>query len=175
MIDPNVSQNGEEFESYNIRRWGSSSWTHHLKSEGRTDGANFVNWQWWPHTLKAHQLIHYVEQRYGVSTSESNAAIFEHLYEQGQNVSLVETLVKIAVQDLKVPEEEGQVLKEYLERNEGAEQVEEEIRQGRKKYNISGVPLFIIQKEDGGGRPYGLSGAQKSSAFLEVFEELLKE
>lgn len=176
MIDPNFSKSGEEFEAYNIRRWGSSSWTHHLKQEGQKDGASFSNWKWWPHTLKAHQLVQYAAEHHGVPTSQTNAAIFHAMYEEGKNVSFVETLVDIAVEDLKIPAEGRNALRDYLERDEGAEQVKEEIRQGRSKYKISGVPLFIIEKvgEDS-SRPYGLSGAQKSSTFLQVFEELLEE
>ena len=60
IIDPNTKTNGEEFEAYNIRRWGSSGWTHGLKRSGRKVGANFNNWKTWPNTLRAHQLIAYV-------------------------------------------------------------------------------------------------------------------
>ena len=41
MIDPGTKAEGEEFEAYNIRRWGSSGWTHSLKRSGRQVGANF--------------------------------------------------------------------------------------------------------------------------------------
>lgn len=41
MIDPGTKAEGEEFEAYNVRRWGSSGWTHSLKRSGRQVGANF--------------------------------------------------------------------------------------------------------------------------------------
>ena len=41
MIDPGTASDGEEFEAYNKRRWGSSGWTHSLKNSGRRVGANF--------------------------------------------------------------------------------------------------------------------------------------
>ena len=41
VIDPGTKVDGEEFEAYNIRRWGSSGWTHSLKRSGRLVGANF--------------------------------------------------------------------------------------------------------------------------------------
>ena len=52
---------------------------------------------------------------------------------------------------------------------------------GRNKYNIGGVPYFIvgaIVDEDGGrkvvGTSYELSGAQESGAFVNMFDELAK-
>ena len=41
MIDPGTDKDGEEYLSNNKRRWGSDSWTKHLKSIGKKYGANF--------------------------------------------------------------------------------------------------------------------------------------
>jgi len=106
-----------------------------------------------------------------VDSAISNAAIFEALYERGKNVSLVEELVKIGVQDLGLVEEEEE-LRLYLEENRGAAEVMEEINRGRRRYDISGVPFFIMEKEGSERRPYGLSGAQDPSTFLNLLEEL---
>jgi len=176
MIDPGTNINGEEFEAYNQRRWGSSGWTNHLKSEGRKDGANFANWNWWPNTMKAHCLVNFAHERYNVDTSMSNAAIFHALYEEGMNVSLIDTLVKVGTERLGLPEDE---LRQYLEAGEGERGVKNEIKTGRNMYDISGVPFFVIERADddddddeGDGRPYGLSGAQSANTFLRIFEEL---
>lgn len=109
------------------------------------------------------------------TTSECNAAIFDAMYEQGENVSLTETLVKIAINRLSVSESEAEQLRTHLDNNSGSKAVIKEIQDGRKKYNISGVPFFVIGASEGGryvGRPYGFSGAQNSEAFQEIFEEL---
>lgn len=176
IIDPNIKVDGEDFESYNIRRWGSSSWTNHLKQEGRKSGANFANWKWWPNTIKAHCLIKFAKERYGVDTSRSNEVIFQRLYEQGENISLVDCLVDIGVQSLNLPD--GDELRRFLESGEGEADVRAEMKLGQKQYRISGVPFFIIAAEKRNNhatRPYGLSGAQRTETFLEVFEEVLKE
>lgn len=52
QIDPNTALEGEEFEAYCQRRWGSSGWTRSLRQQGKQDGVRFANWKWWPHTLK---------------------------------------------------------------------------------------------------------------------------
>ena len=35
MIDPGTQPDGEEYTSYNRRRWGSDSWTDSMKVMGR--------------------------------------------------------------------------------------------------------------------------------------------
>ena len=180
MIDPNTKTEGEEFEAYNIRRWGSSGWTHSLKRSGQKVGANFSNWKTWPNTLKPHQLIAYVTNPNRdvddkPSTSECNAAIFDAMYEQGENVSLVDTLVKIGKDQLGITDDEVADLQSHLENNAGARDVMKEIQSGRKRYNIQGVPYFIVGAAEGDrtvGTPFGFSGAQPSSTFVDIFEEL---
>lgn len=183
MIDPNTKTDGEEFEAYNIRRWGSSGWTHGLKRSGRKVGANFNNWVTWPNTKRAHQLIAYVtdpnrEVDNKPSTSECNAVIFDAMYECGENVSLVETLVQLAQDRLGVTADEVPGLRSHLQNNVGAKEVIKEIQAGRRKYNISGVPFFVVGAVNGEssvGRPYGFSGAQDSSTFVEIFDELAEK
>ena len=72
MIDPGTNINGETVEAYCRRRWGGAGWTHHLISEGKQDGAKFSDWQWWPHTLKAHQLVEYCSKNKICSTDRVN-------------------------------------------------------------------------------------------------------
>lgn len=177
MIDPGTNPAGEEFEAYNQRRWGSSGWTHSLKSSGRAVGAQFSDWKWWPHTLKAHQLIEYVTTRAqgtgeGPSTSSCNEAIFDALYECGENVSLVDTLVQIGTERLGVPAADASDLRSHLKNDAAGRAVVRDIQTGRKKYNIRSVPYFVIGTMEPGKKPYGMSGAQDPSAFQEIFEEL---
>lgn len=173
LIDPNTATNGEEFEAYNIRRWGGSGWTTQLKQAGQKDGASFKNWKWWPNTLKAHQLIQFAEKTCGVDTGRSNAALFHALYEEGENVSLSDTLVRIGVDRLGVSDEEK--LRKYLEDDTGVDRVLKDIRQCRQKYDIQSVPTFVLEREEIGGAsdsPIVLSGAQSSKAFLRAFAQL---
>lgn len=183
MIDSNTKTDGEEFEAYNIRRWGSSGWTQGLKRSGRKVGANFNHWVTWPNTLKAHQLIAYVtdpgrQATDKPSTSECNAVIFDAMYECGANVSLVETLVEIGREKLGITEGEAPQLRTHLDSNAGAREVTKEIHTGRRTYGISGVPHFVVaavERESTVGTPYAFSGAQESSTFVEMFEELAEK
>lgn len=168
MIDPGTRGDGEEFEAYNKRRWGGSGWTNHLRSEGRKDGAMFGNWKWWPNTLKAHQLVLYAEKENNIDTSTSNAALFQASYEEGENISSTSTLVQVGE---KLGLEDTDALTEYLENGKGASEVMKEIQAGRKKYQIKGVPFFIVDG-DAAKRPYGMSGAQSADTLVELFEEV---
>ncbi len=110
------------------------------------------------------------------TTSECNAAIFDAMYERGENVSLVDTLVNIGTERLGVSASEVEDLKRHLDNNIGAKDVMKDIQTGRRRYKIQGVPFFVIGAVDGEesymGQPYGFSGAQDSSTFVDIFEEL---
>jgi len=184
MIDPATNPKGETFQDYNQRRWGGSGWTHNLKKQGQQDdlGANFQNWKWWPNTLNAHRFIWYVchnSNQNSLDTSTANEILFEAIYEQGDNVSLPETLVKIGTtHPLLAGKYSQKDLTSFLSSQDGIAQVQKEIQHGKRQYQISSVPFFIIEpakasKEDSQlRRPYGISGAQQTQTFLNIFEEL---
>lgn len=171
MIDPSTNINGEDFEAYNRRRWGGSGWTLHLKEAGRKDGAMFKNWSWWPNTMRAHQLVKFANEKFGVDTAKSNESLFRALYEEGKNISLVDVLIQIGKDELDIPEEE---LRNYLQTDEGVEDILTEIDKATTNYPFSGVPYFVFHREGSSEQPYGLSGAQETNAFLQVFENLAK-
>lgn len=86
-------------------------------------------------------------------------------------------MVDIATRELGVTEGEVSDLRSHLENNVGAKDVMREIQSGRRRYGIKGVPFFVVESSGdgdgaGSGRPYGFSGAQDPSAFVEIFEEL---
>jgi predicted DsbA family dithiol-disulfide isomerase len=178
QIDPNTNINGEDVEQYNIRRWGSSSWTHHLRSEGAKDGATFINWKWWPNTLRAHQFIQYcscsssslssedsnnnVTKQY--TTDELNNILFVSLYENGKNISNVNELVAIAKEyNICTTTEQIQQLYNYLQNNIGSTLIQNEIQFNKRKYNIRSVPYFIISSSSTETHPQGNSSSKNNS------------
>jgi predicted DsbA family dithiol-disulfide isomerase len=171
QIDPGTAVDGEEFEAYNQRRWGSSAWTRHLISEGAKEGAEFKNWKWWPNSSRAHQFIQYGIDKHSLAgqTDRLNQVLFTALYEHGENISLTETLVKIGEKEF--PDCDTDALRHYLEDNRGMAKVQRDIAEGRRKYDIRGVPFFVVESEVA-GRPFVCSGAQPASTFLDVFQEL---
>lgn len=223
MIDPGTNINGETVDAYCRRRWGGAGWTKSMIASGKQDGAIFGNWKWWPHTLKAHQLIQFLcshnlinnknsdsdsseDNNNSLSSSSSssmsdrvNQALFCAEYEQGENISNIDTLLGIARQLLLLLQQEhppnngdttndvvfdvAQLMDElttYLTLDLGATLVQHEINTGRQRYGISGVPYFVVGLEDTTTttmttpqhKPYAFSGAQASATFVELFDEL---
>lgn len=190
QIDPGTAQMGEPLEDYCSRRWGGAGWTNRLKSEGRKDGADFSDWKWWPNTSKAHQLIQFCESNGISSTDNVNALLFRAEYELGENISLVDVLVRIG-QEANDNNGVGSTndnimddLRRYLTDDWGKARVEQDIAHGRRKYGISGVPHFIVSAEEESRgsngdknrprqrRPYSFSGAQSPDTFVELFGEI---
>jgi predicted DsbA family dithiol-disulfide isomerase len=177
IIDPHTNPNGETVEDYCHRRWGSAGWTGHLKQQGQKHGAYFAHWKWWPHTLRAHQLVQYMHDHNICTTDKVNQQLFVAQYEKGENISHVDTLLKIAKETLGLPPDKESDLEQYLIHDKGKTIVQQEIRQGRQRYGIKGVPFFVIGKQDphnndDSSTPYGFSGAQDPETFLDVFTEL---
>ena len=178
QIDPGTKLTGEPFEAYCKRRWGNSDWTDRLRATGTPEGATFGNWQWWPNTLKGHQWILYGKEKHNADTSKANALLFKALYEDGENLSETNTLVKLAAEEF--PDWNSDDLREFLDDNKGVMEVQQEIRSGRERFGIKGVPFFIVGKDNdesssSNKKPYAFSGAQQSETFVKLFRELSEQ
>jgi predicted DsbA family dithiol-disulfide isomerase len=178
QIDPGTKLSGEPFDDYCQRRWGNSDWTDRLRATGSPEGATFGNWQWWPNTLKGHQWIFYGKEKHNVDTNHANALLFKALYEDGENLSETSTLVKLAAREF--PDWNSDDLGEFLDGNKGVKEVQQEIRSGRDRFGITGVPFFIVGKDgdelsSSKEKPYAFSGAQQSETFVELFRELSEQ
>jgi len=180
QINPSMDEKGVFFKDYCQKRWGDPNpkWLDGLKAAGLKDGAPFGNMQWVPNTMKAHQLIHFCASKGISSTDRLNALLFRAEYEEGENIALVDVLVRIgekAASEVSATIN-AEELKNYLATNEGKSEVQKEINVGRRKYGISGVPHFVItaggDSKPRQARPYSFSGAQSPEAFVEIFEEL---
>lgn len=205
-------------EYCNRRWGGSGWTEHLKAEGQKEDGgAHFANWKWWPNTNKAHQLVEYCRRSNNdnnceahtntatnrkshidgdddalastiISTDRVNELLFHYEYEQGENISLVDVLLRIG-KDAGIDNMAD--LEQYLSHDMGKIEVERDITRGRNQYGISSVPYFIIappspvpfsSSDDNDNaaaaagsrlRPYGLSGAQSSTTFLDIFEELM--
>jgi predicted DsbA family dithiol-disulfide isomerase len=180
QLDPNTAVDGESFHSYCQRRWGGSGWTNHLRMEGTKDGCTFSNWKYWPNTLRAHQWVQYGVVHNLSDTDKMNEALFHALYENGQNISSVDTLVALALELFSTNGSfDPNDLRDYLQKNRGSVAVQQEIASLRRKYKIRGVPSFQFGVSDYSSSEfkssYSLSGAQQASVFCGVFEELVRK
>jgi predicted DsbA family dithiol-disulfide isomerase len=180
QLDPNTAIAGEDFVAYNLRRWGGSEWTKDLFRQGHTVGALFGQWKIWPRTLRAHQWIAYGVQHYQADTDHCNATLFQAVYENGLNISDVETLVQLGRSEF------GETcnaddLRDHLEYNRGLDSVLNEVEHYRKRYKITSVPHFIIalasstDQSSSNRRELELSNVKDAAVFCDAFSKILKD
>lgn len=172
LIDPSTALEGEPLEQYCQRRFGETRphWIERLQGEGSTVGAAFDDWNWWPNTKMAHEFVYYGSHLKQVDTAKLYKVLFHYLYEQGKNISIIDQLVHVAEHEF--PDWDRKDLRDYLEKSKGARSVRDEMYQGRRCYQITSVPFFLVYSEAAGIPPIGFSGAQLPETFLQVFEEI---
>ena len=172
LIDPSTDLQGEPLTQYCQKRFGDTNpkWIQRLKPEGAKVGASFADWAWWPNTKTCHEFIHYGSTVQKVDTAKLCMTLCDYLFEQGKNISLIDQLVHVAEHEF--PDWDRKELRDYLEKGKGARAVRDEMYQGRRCYQITSVPFFLVYSEASGIPPIGFSGAQLPDTFLQVFDEI---
>ena len=147
-------------------RWGGDSWTRSLRKAGYQDGLEFKNWKTWPNSLHGHRLVHLAGKQKGPhGQGMTKDALFRMIYEDGKNISDVDTLLE-AAENLGLEESE-----EYLKSSRDVDLILAEDSHAKSKLKISGVPYFVISSEDQ-QKTLSLSGAQETAHFLSAFSRI---
>ena len=136
IIDPGTKTEGEEYLSYNKRRWGSDNWTHQLRLIGKKYGANFSDWKIWPNTLLSHKLM--AEANKKGKGNEVLEELFKYCYEMGKNVSMENILDEIG----------NKFGIKNWNNDENLKLVLKDEKIGKKQYGIEGVPFFIFPNDE---------------------------
>lgn len=113
-------------------------------------------------TNRAHQLLHFAKTQ-GKQT-ELNEVLLSAYFEQGRNVGSIDELVELAV-SVGI---DAAGARDALETGVFEASVREDIEQSQQ-IGVTAVPFFVFN------RKYGVSGAQDSSTFLEVLEQVQNE
>lgn len=166
VIDWRTNPAGEEYLAYNVRRWGGDGWVYDVRRRGKPLGLNFAKWTSWPYTLHAHRLLHLARKMQGPEGEGAlMKVLFKMTYEEGENISLKETLVK-AAERVNLPGAAEMLHSKELEREVIAED-----NYAKEALGVGGVPYFIIGCE-GVKKKYSLDGAQRIESFVRVFQTL---
>eukprot|EP01052_Picozoa_sp_SAG31_P034227 SAG31_NODE_3969_length_3708_cov_2.601829_3_plen_228_part_00 len=192
MIDPGTQPDGEDYMAYNRRRWGSDGWTRSMKVMGRKEGAPYANWKTWPNTTHCSRALMLAGKR-GLG-DKLIGQLYDMCYEQGENVSLKETVAR-AVDAAGVPGGADYILGDevnttapqkpdgtlariayetvVLDRvpSQGVEELQTELRTATvpSGKRVSAAPTFSIRVA---GSPVGdFSGAQETSRWLSILEQ----
>ena len=164
MIDPDTRPSGEDYKAYNRRRWGGDGWTRSLRAKGRAVGAPFANWQTWPHTMRAHQLMMFAPHE---KEHELKERLFEAVYERGENISDLETLCRIATEVGL----DAAAFRETCDTRPARDLVRRACDQASAR-GVRGVPFFIVHGAEN-KEPIGFSGAVDATELLKIFHEVI--
>ena len=110
------------------------TWINGLRQSGMKDGALFANWKcvsdsvmifrFWPNSFNAHRVLAYARSRNFKNIHDLVLTIFRAVYELGENISLIDTLSRLAEQvglyGVKQMLESDQFIEEVLEEDDFA-------------------------------------------------------
>ena len=163
MIDPGTQPDGEAYLAYNRRRWGGDGWTNSMKRMGRKEGAPYANWVTWPNTTHCSRLL-LLADKHGLG-DEVIGRLYKACYEEGQNVSLRETVARVAA-EADVPGGEAYVMSD-AGMPELAQALSHSTTPGGKR--VSSAPTFALRV---GSAAHSFSGAQETEAWLSMLEQV---
>jgi len=97
-------------------------------------------------------------------------SLFSHYFEREQDISNIDTLVRIAT-DVGLDELET---RQYLENPEIVPDIKREAEELRQRYKVSGVPTFMISRSDKRGYKLTFSGAQPVEVFTAAINRIIE-
>jgi predicted DsbA family dithiol-disulfide isomerase len=165
QLDPSTPEQPAPLEEYLRKKFGANRQgvTQHVAAVARVEGIEMdfdsalsVN------TLTAHRLLRLAEREHGAEVQRALATrLFEAHFERGANVADHDLLTELAASVGMDPAR----TREYLASDEGLEETRSEIAAAVQR-GVRAVPTFVF-----GGR-HAVEGAQPTSTFLKVLEEL---
>ncbi len=168
QLNPDMPDEGMDREEYLATKFGSAkraaSIYHDIEQAGANEGIAFAfdSIRRTPNTINAHRLI-LLAGRHDVQDAVVER-LFQRYFLEGGDIGDIEQLVAIAA-EAGIDET---VARDYLDSDEGVEEVTNEDRQMRH-IGVTGVPCFIIDKR------YAVSGAQAPEVFQRIFDTVIAE
>jgi predicted DsbA family dithiol-disulfide isomerase len=172
----NLPEEGMPVKDYYVRNYGDANvgdkMMPQLVAAGKKVGidfeTNFVNLTHYRPTIRSHRLIEYA-QRQG-KQDEMVEELFCMYYEGGKHLNSISDLVESA----KSVGFDGDVVKAYLESDEGEAEVDALAKKVQPM--AQGAPTFLFKRSDRPDmRPLTFSGGQPPHMFGLAFETLQKE
>lgn len=167
-LNPDMPVQGTNQKAYLVDKFGSEDRydqiTNHTTQVAATEGLtfNFDKQNVSPNTRKAHAIVQLAK-----STGKDLAVIedlFKAYFTEGTDLTDDKNLIAVAVQ-AGIDRESAELLLADENTLKNIAAMEKEM----SKLGISGVPFYIINSK------YGVSGAQSSETFMQVFKEVSQE
>ena len=163
---------GKKYGDAAVARFGGDD--NPLSKAGRacTPPINFKNDRFIYPTHKAHAVMEHLKAN--DAREESNKlmrVLFRKYFEEGLNINSKE-VIKAAIDEIELKEPEKAL--EAAEDKDLIDLVSTKDTEFKHKLRVSGVPFFIIHRNDG-GRATGFSGAQPADLLGEQLEDAAQE
>lgn len=140
----------------------------HMKAVGNTCGIRFSYKGKIANTLNSHKLLELSLEKGGPALQDKVVEnLFSAYFEKEENLGDIGVLTK-AAEAAGISEEDA---KTYLNSKEGEEKVKSQLLYWRSKYNIMGVPLFVL-KDESKNEITTISGAQEPAEFIRIFNSI---
>mmetsp|Transcript_13770 Transcript_13770/g.15691 ORF Transcript_13770/g.15691 Transcript_13770/m.15691 type:complete len:160 (+) Transcript_13770:337-816(+) len=139
-----------------------------LKKVGESVGVNFAFGGLVANTFNSHRLLDYVHKKKGVE--EQNVVmerLFKSYFEKEENIGDFSILSASTSGILEQTE-----IETFLNSKQGVAETQKDLQLWKNKYQIQGVPFFIVSTEDGPEKL--LSGAQEPVSFLRLFQSIAR-
>lgn len=168
QLHPDMPAEGADRKEFTAKKFGSPERAKELY-ENVANAGSFVGLDFKfseisraPNTLNSHRVIRWADGA-GLQ-NEVVEILFRKFFMDGEDLGDVEVLVSAASEAGM----DADLVRELLGTDRDMELISEEDTKAREM-GVSGVPFFILDNK------YALSGAQDSTAFLEVFKKIEAE
>ena len=169
QLNPRASETPVNKREMYDRKFGKervAAMIPHMEATGRKDGINFSYGGTTSNTIQSHRLADWAYRKGGSKAQNKFVeGIFKRYFEEEKAPNDTKALLQ-SVSEAGLDEEEATALLEDTKRSPSTSEVTREIQEYRRKYDVSGVPHFVIGK-------YSFSGAQDPSTIEKVLSQSL--
>lgn len=167
-LNPEMPAAGRNLKEHLTAKFGGAekykAITENMKKVALSEGLHFDfdKQNTSPNTRNAHRLIWLAEKK-GLQVAVKEALLHAY-FEEGIDLTQADNLIEVAA-NAGLPSDE---IKKLLASEDGMQEVEY-LEQLNYQRGITGVPFYIINNK------YGLSGAQPSHTFVQLFRKASEE
>jgi predicted DsbA family dithiol-disulfide isomerase len=164
FLDPNTPEEGEPYRAFLENKFGGAAKVDEIQQRlaeaGATAGIEFAfdKMQVRPNTLRAHRLIHRLQQTRDAGPLKER--LMSGHFQRGEDVGDIATLARIAG-EFGEPQDE---IADYLRSDQDADAVFG-LAARAQQMGINGVPFFIFNQK------VGMSGAQPPENILQAIAQ----
>lgn len=169
QLNPRASETPVDKREMYDRKFGKDrveQMIPYMEETGRKEGIKFSYGGTTANTLQSHRLVEWAFRKGGAAAQNAfQEAIFKRYFELEKSPNDTNALLE-SIEEAGLDREEADALLKNREQSPSSSEVMREIREYRSKYDVSGVPHFVIGK-------FSFSGAQDPSTIEKVLKQSL--